>query len=349
MNQRENREIDLSAVKKILLIRLRRIGDNIMTSPAVAVLKENCPQASLTYIVEELSREVVEGNPHLDRVIVIPRNLSNRKFFKLIQQVRKENYDVLFDLFGGPKAAWLTLFSKAKLKIGYTLPYKSFIYDIRIPRGPEEGPVHSVENHVNLIKTLGIDVPSIPHLFVPDATAEEKEKILRFIKKNNFEGFKLITLHISAGSIFRDWGVENIVELIKLITQKPEMRVVLVGASQDQKRAEEIIQKSKTRIFSLVGELGLRELRELVSRSALFVGPDSGPMHIAASTDTPIVAYFGPTLPAHFSPWQAKAVLLEKDFECRMTCRQRKCLYDDFRCLQTITPEEVYKACMTFL
>lgn len=98
----------------------------------------------------------------------------------------------------------------------------------------------------------------------------------------------------------------------------------------------------------MVGKLNLREVRELISRSALFVGPDSGPMHIAATTSTPIVALFGPTLPAHFSPWQAKAYLIEKDFDCR-PCRQKRCIYEDFRCLRSITPDEVFQACLRFI
>jgi ADP-heptose:LPS heptosyltransferase len=71
-------------------------------------------------------------------------------------------------------------------------------------------------------------------------------------------------------------------------------------------------------------------------------------MHVAATTSTPIVAYFGPTLPANFAPWHADTILLEKDFACR-PCKQKKCLYEDYRCLQNITPEDVYQACLHFL
>jgi ADP-heptose:LPS heptosyltransferase len=97
-----------------------------------------------------------------------------------------------------------------------------------------------------------------------------------------------------------------------------------------------------------VSKFNLREIKELISRSSLFVGPDSGPMHIAASTSTPIVALFGPTLPAHFAPWQGIAHLIEKEFDCR-PCRQRQCIYEDFRCLKSIKPEEVYEACLRFI
>jgi heptosyltransferase-1 len=124
--------------------------------------------------------------------------------------------------------------------------------------------------------------------------------------------------------------------------------VVLIGAEEDKNAEKEIMEKSGGQLISLVGKLKLRELREFIRLSSLFVGPDSGPMHIAASTSTPIVAYFGPTLPAHFSPWKANAALVEKEFDCR-PCKQRECLHGDIRCLQDITPQDVYQASLPFL
>lgn len=349
MGQHDKQIIHLSSIEKVLIIRLRRMGDNIMTTPVITALKKRCPQASLTYIVEDPFYEIVEGNPFLDQIIVLPRKQKTKDLINHIRKIRKTKYDVLIDLFGGPKAAWITLFTKAKLKIGYAVKYKSFIYHIRIPRSPKRGTIHSVEGHINSLKVMGIEANPIPPLLIPDASEQEKEKISRFIKNQNLEDFKIIVFHIGAGNKFRDWGADNMIELIKLLNQRPKTKIVLVGAKEDQKRAEEIIQKSRHSLFSLAGDLGLRELRELISRSDLFVGPDSGPMHLAASTDTPIVAYFGPTLPARFKPWQAIAFIIEKDYECRFTCRQRNCIYNDFRCIRTISPSDVYKACLQFL
>ena len=320
-----------------------------MTTPAVTVLKENCPEASLTYLIEEPYRELVEANPHLDNVIVIPKKQSTKDFRDLISRVRQERFDVLIDFHGGPRASWLTLFSKAKLKVGYKIKNKGFLYNIKIPRSSKDGEIHSVENHVNLVKAIGAKVDSIPPLLVPDAAKEEKEKIGKFIQENKLKDSKNLVLHIGAGNRFRNWGVDNLVALTDIFSKKPEVKIVLIGAGEDKDRAEDIKTKSKSNVLSLVGELGLRELKELISKASLFVGPDSGPMHIAASTDTPLVVYFGPTLPAHFSPWKANATIIEKEFDCRHTCRQKECLYEDFRCIRTITPEEVYNACQNFL
>jgi predicted lipopolysaccharide heptosyltransferase III len=346
--QKGRQRIDPSQIKRILLIRLRRIGDVILTTPAISALREGIPAATISYIIEKPYRELVERNPDLDKVIVLEKKQSLREFFKLIRQIRKEKYDVVLDFHGGPRASYITLFSKAKLKVGYRIKYKSFIYHLKLPRRPKEGHFHSVESHINLVKALGVDVKSLPPLYLPQAKKTEVEKVKKLIEENALGGHKIITLHISAGNAFRNWGVDNLVKLTNLLAQQPDVKVILIGTSEDQKAEEEILKKSKASLLSLVGRLNLREVKELISHSSLFVGPDSGPMHIAASTSTPIVALFGPNLPAFNAPWQAKAFVIEKELDCR-PCKQRNCIHEDFRCLRSIDPEEVYQACLRFI
>jgi lipopolysaccharide heptosyltransferase II len=348
LTQKGRQRIDPSQIKKILLIRLRRIGDVILTTPAISSLRQGIPTASISYIVEKPYRELVEGNPNLDKVIVLEKKQSLRDFLKLIRLIRKEKYDVVLDFHGGPRASLITLLSKAKLKVGYRVKYKNFIYNIKLPRSPKEGHFHSVENHINLVKALGVDVKSLPPLYLPKAKKTETEKVEKFIEENSLGGSKIIAIHISAGNAFRNWGVDNLVQLTNLLARRPDVKIVLVGTSEDQKAEEEILKKSAASLLSLVGRLNLREVKEFISHSSLFVGPDSGPMHIAASTTTPIVALFGPNLPAFNAPWQAKAFVVEKQLDCR-PCKQRRCIHEDFRCLRSIEPEEVYQACLHFI
>jgi lipopolysaccharide heptosyltransferase II len=346
--QKGRPRIDPSQIKKILLIRLRRIGDVILTTPAVTTLRQCFPASSISYIVERPYRELVEGNPNLDKVIVLEKKQGLKDFFRLIRLIRKEKYDAVLDFHGGPRASLITLFSRAKLKVGYRIKYKNFIYDIKLPRRPEQGYFHSVENHINLVKALGVEVKSFPPLYLPQARKTEVERVSKFIKENSLGASKIIAIHISAGNEFRNWGVDNLVQLINLLGQRADVKIVLLGTGEDQKAEEEILKKSTASVLSLVGRLNLREVREFISRSSLFVGPDSGPMHIAASTSTPIVALFGPNLPAFNAPWKAKAIVVEKELDCR-PCKQRRCLHQDFRCLKGIEPEEVYQACLRFI
>jgi len=342
--------------QKILIVRLRRIGDVVMTTPAVTLLKKHFPEASLTYLIEEPYRKLVEGNPCLDRVIVIPPKQKFGEFVRTIREVRKEKYDVLLDFHGGPRASWITLWSGAKLKIGYAIKPKGFLYDIQIPRRGERGPFHSVENHANVVRALGVefDDAAIPPPLLPAPKPGEVEHVQDILKEAGAAGVggtKIVALHIGAGNRFRDWGAANIARLIDLLARLPAVLIALLGAEGDKRIEAEILKSAKGAVLPLAGKLNLMEIKELISRAALFVGPDSGPMHIAASTPTPIVAYFGPTLPANFAPWgrkEGRTVIIEKNISCR-PCEQRKCITNDVRCLLTIEPEEVFAACRPFL
>jgi len=320
-----------------------------MTTPAVAALKRALPHASLTYIVEEPYHRLVEGNPDIDKTILIPHHQGLLSFLNLVRRVRREKYDIVIDFHGGPRASRIAWLTRAGLKVGYELKHKGFIYDIRVPRHREGAPIHSVENHINLIRAAGIEVHEPwPRLTLPAAWKEESERIDKLWADLRLFGAKVVVLHVGAGNAFRDWGAQNLGGLTEGLAGLPGVRVVLVGSALDVPRAEEVRKISPKSVLSLAGELNLIELREVIGRATLFVGPDSGPMHIAASTSTPIVALFGPTLPANFSPWQARATLVEKTLDCR-PCKQRRCLTGDFRCLQSITVDEVLKACQQYL
>jgi lipopolysaccharide heptosyltransferase II len=349
LTRKEKQKPDPSSWRKILLVRLRRVGDVVMTTPAITALKEGVPRASLTYVIEEPFRRLVEDNPRLDRVISLPPGQGSVDFLLSALRIRREKYDLVIDFHGGPRAFLLTLLSGARLKAGYRLKYKSLTYDIRVQRGGENGPSHSVEGHLRLLRALGLAVPvPPPPLFLPEARKEEKERADKFWTQNGLRAARVVVLHIGAGNAFRDWGREKLIALADMLTGLDKVRVILAGSEKDRPREQEILAKGRAPLLSLVGRTGLVELREVIKRASLFVGSDSGPMHVAASTSTPIVAFFGPTLPETFAPWRAESVLLEKNLSCR-PCKQRRCVSEDFRCLQSIQPAEVYEACLKYL
>ncbi len=319
-----------------------------MTTPALRVLRKSFPDAHISYVVEQPYKDLVEGNPDLDEVYVVPRKQKTRDFLRFCRDLRKNQYDVVLDFHGGPRASWLTFFSKARLKVGYRIKYRNFIYDIALPRSRKNGHYHSVENHINLVKALGVSVAAAPDLFLPRADEAEIRKISKFIEGQGLADSKRIILHIGAGNQFRNWGEDNIIELTTLLAGVPGVKIILIGAEEDKRAEKTILDRGPSGLVSLVGRLNLRELRELILKASLFVGPDSGPMHIAASTSTPIIAYFGPNLPVYNSPWKSEYLLVEKKLDCR-PCKQRQCIHEDFRCMRTISPEEVFRACLSLL
>jgi heptosyltransferase-1 len=178
-----------------------------MTPPAVTALREGLSSARISYVVESPHRELVEGNPHIDGVIVLPKPLAAKNFLKTARKFRTERYDAAIDLHGGPTAALLTFCTGAERKIGYKIKYKSVISDTRLPRGSKTGHLHSVENHINLVKALGIEVVVLPPLSLPESLESEKRKVRDFFNINNLEGYGVVVFHIGAGNEFREWGI----------------------------------------------------------------------------------------------------------------------------------------------
>src|SRR6266511_1978191 len=139
---------------KILLIRLRLIGDVVLTTPAVRAIRQAFPDAQLTYVVERYAAPVVQHNPHLDRVLLIPPATGWPRLvqdFTLAQQIRHERFDMVVDFHGGPRASWLAWASGAPVRIGYAVKGRSWMYTTVVPRPRELRPRHSVENQWDLL------------------------------------------------------------------------------------------------------------------------------------------------------------------------------------------------------
>lgn len=324
------------------------MGDIILTTPALRALRTIFPEAYICYLVEVPYARLIEGSSFVNEVLAIQPRLSLTGLLAVIKKLRGKKFDAAIDFHGGPRCALFVLTCGSRLKIGYETKFKAWVYDYRVPRSYLSGPVHSVINHLNLVKILNPEIREDYPLQVPPPRPEEKRKIETFWQQLDLSSRRVVAVHISAGNRFRDWGKENLVAFLESLAALPKVVPLLIGSREDKLREKEILQSLKKGIPSLVGETSLGELMATLEKVNLFVGPDSGPMHLAAALNKPIVALFGPTLPAHFAPWKAKAIILERSMACR-PCRQRSCSEKNYACIQGIRPEQVVKACLDLL
>jgi lipopolysaccharide heptosyltransferase II len=343
---------------KILLVRLRLIGDVAFTTPLIGALRRHQPDAHLAYVVEPAAEPVVRGNPHLNDVIIAPKRSGLarlREDVRLARRLRREQFDVAIDFHGGPRSAWLTWTSRASMRIGYRITGRSWMYTHVVPRAADLTPRHSVLNQWDLLQPLGIppgDRVANPMEMAHDIHAAAF--VQRRLREANIETNPLVVLHVSAGNPFRRWPAESFVELIsRLAGRDPQRRFILTSGPSQPDAALEIAAEARMKLGPLahmvpdIGEFDLLELRALVNRAAVYIGGDSGPLHVAATTHTPIVALFGPTLAERSMPWRdpkwfAEAVQSD-GLACR-PCNQRTCVHGDFRCLGQITPSQVARA-----
>lgn len=346
----------------ILIVRLRLVGDVVFTTPIIAALRRRYPDARLVYVVENAAAPIVAGNPHLNDVVIAPHRRGLGRLaddWSLARRLRRERFDIALDLHGGPRSAWLTWASRAPIRVGYDVPGRSWMYTRVVHRPRELRARHSVENQWDLLRAVDPAFDAPPDRdrnrveIAPDPRAA-RAIAARIIGWHVPADGRILVVHVSAGNPFRRWPESAFAELaVNLVRGGTNRWVVLTGGPSDRAATTRVLEGARhaagdacARLID--GEsLSLGDLRALCERADLYVGGDSGPLHLASASDVPIVALFGPTLPARSAPWRPDALPAETidvgALPCR-PCDQRVCAPGDFRCLTTLTAADVSAA-----
>ena len=345
---------------KILLIRPRLIGDVVFTTPAIRALRRRFADAWISYLVEPEAAPVLRSNPHLNELVVAPRDGGWRRTLAdvaLARRLRAARFDLVIDLHGGPRSSLLAWVTGAPRRIGYDVVARGWMYTTRVHRPRALRPRHSVQNQWDLLEPLGIAPPDPGRdpTEMPESAAAADEVGARLAAAGVTAAHPLIVIHVSAGNPFRRWPAEAFVELVDgLAAGDPARRIVITSGPSDADARQRIIETARGRLPAgrrgavlECGEFDLDELRALLSRAALYVGGDSGPLHIASTTSVAVVGIYGPTLPVRSQPWRDPVLVHEAidvgALPCR-PCDQRRCVTGDFRCLTGIAPATVLAA-----
>lgn len=359
---------------KILLIRLRLIGDVVFTTPIPRAIKRVLPAARVAYLVEQPAAPVVARNPSIDDVIIVPRTRGARRVLddvRLAARLRRARYDVVIDLHGGPRSSWLAFATRAPQRIGYAIKGRSWMYTDAVARPRELRARHSVVNQWDLLEAIrlgpddarrhgstvwpgGAANPTRDPVEMPVDPAADAAIARRLEAAGITAGHEVVVAHVSAGNPFRRWPEPAFVDLLTSVARAHGGRRIIVSSGpSDRDAANRISAAARSALGTAAGrivdfgEFDLAELRALIGRSHLFIGGDTGPLHIAATTSTPVVGLYGPTLPARSAPWRDPSIptvsLGVEGLPCR-PCEQRVCEPGDFRCLTTLRPEDVISA-----
>lgn len=345
---------------KILLIRLRLIGDVVFTTPAATALRRRFPHAHISYLVEAPAEPVVRHHPAINEVIVIERPRGPGRLgydLRFARRLRAGHFDLVIDFHGGPRSSLLTFATGAPQRIGYAMPGRSWCYTTRVPWSRSlVPPRHSVLNQWDLLTPLGMaDADRIGDAAIMPLDQDAAARVDRRLQAAGLSPeAAVIVLHVSAGNPFRRWPAESFAEAAAALAKADRSRrVIITSGPSEEDAAEAVAEDARRRAGEAAGgivrtgEFDLSELRALIARARLYIGGDSGPLHIASTTRTPIVALFGPTLPERSMPWRDPAVgavaVDAGPLPCR-PCHQRHCVPGDFRCLTMISPNMVVDA-----
>jgi lipopolysaccharide heptosyltransferase II len=347
---------------RILLVRPRLIGDVILTTPAIRAIRRRFPDAELLYLVESLAAPVVAGNPHLTEVLVVEHRRGWDRVkddLRLARTLRSRRVDVAVDFHGGPRSAWFTFASGAPVRVGYDIRGRMWMYTRVVRRPRNAGPRHSMLNQWDLLRAIDPalaaptrDTDRVEMVVDPSARAAVDRRLASF---GMDAGDQIVVLHVSARNPFRRWPESSFAEAAAgLVRGRNHRWVIVVGGPSDRDAAGRVIVLAHglldaTDAARIVPGEGwsLAEMRALMDRASLFLGGDSGPMHVAATSDIPIVALYGPTVPDQWAPWRPRhlpTVAVDSGpLPCR-PCDQRACAPGDFRCLTRITAASVREA-----
>ena len=343
-SDRIRREVpDLTAhdLKRVLFVRLGAIGDVVNALIVATALKEASPDTHIGWVVHDLARPLVEGHPAVDRVHLWKRGGGFGGVRKIVRQLRAERYDSAIDIQRIAKSAFLARASGAKRVIGYdrsrTKEQSWLLTKERI--APGDGGAHMVEQYLDMARYLGFSGEAKREL--PPAPQAE-ERVAQW-----FEHFDEAPIQINLGASkpANRWEPERFGELTARILTELKRPVFLSGAPNERHLADQVLAiagESKL-LLNLVGETSLPELWSASRRASLFVGCDTGPMHLAAAVETPVLALFGPATPRRTGPHGSQHRVLSTSPPCA-PCGLKHCNQPRHACMEDLNVEQVFEA-----
>ena len=352
---------DMRTVKRVLIVKLSSIGDVVHALPVSAALGDAFPHIEISWVVEQMSAPMVEGNPYVKEVIVLPpewrkNRLSTgsfRVFGRLRQELRAREFDVAIDLQGLSKSAIVAWASGARYRYGYDWLRELAPYlEARVPRRRES--VHVVEQFLDVARFLGAPVEQVKFPLAIPAEAAESARAKLCEAGIAPERPFLVLNPSSGGGGNKGWGAERFAALLSEIQSDPGLPAVMIGGKGDMEVAAEIQRLAKRAPVSIVGQTNLKELAAVLRDCAVHLCGDTGSAHIAAALGTRVVSIFGRSNPARLAPYGQEDLAIHHRERCALPClrfhetapvnSKQKCLAPPPRCLAAVTVEEVAAA-----
>lgn len=324
-------------------MRTDRIGDVILSTPVIINLRKRYPNAYIAFMCRPYTKEILEGNPYLNEIIVYDKKGAHRSFWGSLRfalALRRKKFDIAIILHPTNRVNIITFFAGIPLRIGWRRKF-GFLLNKPVISIKEKGMKHERDYNLYLLEKLGIPIVDRRTYFPLDK--EDKKHIEKMLRKRGVESTdKIVVIHPSASCVSKRWPEEYFCELTDYLITKLSCKVCVVTSKEESKYANRVVAFNPS-VIDLRGKLSLKELGALINKSALFISNDSGPVHIAAALNKPVISIFGrndPGLsPTRWRPLGINSFYLHKPTNCS-PCLAHNC-DRGFICLRSITPGEV--------
>jgi heptosyltransferase-3 len=309
---------DWGSVGRVLVVRLRSIGDTVLSTPSLTALRRFLPHARIDILLEDWIAPVLEGSDEIDRVITFD-NQSVLSRARVARELRAARYDVVYNLHGGTTATLLTRASGAKHRVGFAHYQFRRLHNHLAPSSAElwgTFKLHSVEQQLALIGWTGVPVTDRPptHLAV---TADAAKSVTEKLREAGLDGTRpFAVIHPTASYETKQWAMEKFARIAEELAGRG-LASVAIAAPDESAIVLELKKNSGASVVGLTN-LSLPEITALAARARLFVGNDSGVAHIAAAAGAPSVVIFGSSNVTHWRPWTTQSnEIVRQEMPCQ--------------------------------
>ncbi len=342
-----------SSVGKILVVRLDTIGDVLLTEPAIAALAKRFDRAEIHLLASAPGAAILANNPAVHEFHVYDppwhaawrggrvrwsRDLKGLK--RVVGELRRERFDLAFELRGDVRDSAVAGMCGARLTIAGPMRGGGQLVDHAVA---VDADAHRVRIPLDVVAALGVPGPAdpFPRLYPSGRDVIAAGEALADSGRNR------VALHLCAGFESKQLPVNAFVRIVRGLSRRDSgLSFVVVGGEGERALVDELIAGSDAPVVDLAGRLSLLETAAVLERCRIFIGNDSGPMHIAASVGTPVIAFFGPSEPRHYRPLGSGHRLFGTDLDCS-PCDHVHCVQRDrYLCMKQMDPEEAVSAAL---
>jgi heptosyltransferase III len=327
--------IDKSRISRILVIKLRAVGDVLLSTVVTKNLREAFPTAKIAFLTESPSADIIRNNPYIDEPVIYDR--SSTGSVELIRKVRRGKFDLVIDLFGNPRSALLTRLSGARHRVGFRFRGRTYAYTLIVePRG---GTVHNTQFNLDALEAIGISIVDRTVQF--RFSDEDRRYVDEFLAQAGIGGL-VIGLNTGGGWYTKRWPLDRFAVLGGHLIERFGARIVLPWGPGQLEEVRNVQSMMKDRGF-IPPPTTLTQLGALLARCSIVVSNDSGPMHIAAAVGTPVLGIYGPTNPLLQGPYGEQHLTVRREGLDCLGCNFTKCPIGHL-CMNELTIEKVLEA-----
>jgi lipopolysaccharide heptosyltransferase II len=345
--------------RTIVVIKPCCLGDLVMTTPLLAVIRHAYPAASITYVAGTWSKVIPEHHPAVDTVIDcgtvgIPGRYNLSDYRKLVSTLRHQHFDLAFVLDRSPMLTLLPLLAGIPRRVGPDSLGRGFSLTDRVPVSSSPTHLqHQAEVYLDLARAIKLPIDAPRMRFEP--TARERQSVSRPSRLR-------VALFTGGGSnpgmdlTAKRWPLERYQELARRLIHELDAQILLIGGPGDvplNQQLQDTLRVQEDAIINLTGKTSLGELAAQLEQCSLFIGNDSSPMHLAAAVNIPIIAIFGPTSPQEYGPYPPDdprhiAIWRHPTGQpCFFLGKMQTCAH--CTCMQSVTVDDVWQAVLQLI